>query len=58
MQHVLLVANRLCRSDKGQDLVEYGLLAMLIAVAAVVAVTTVGTTILTVFWNTIGLVPF
>ena len=40
MQHVLLVTKRLRRSDEGQDLVEYGMLAMLIAVAAVVAVGT------------------
>jgi len=58
MRHKQTAANRLSRRDEGQDLVEYGLLAMLIAAAAVIAVGTVGTTILTVFWNTIALVPF
>jgi Flp pilus assembly pilin Flp len=58
MQHVSLAANRLFRRDDGQDLVEYGLLAMLIAAVAVVAVGAVGNTIVTVMWNTIALVPF
>lgn len=43
------------RSEDGQDLLEYGLLAALIAVIAIGAVTTVGNTINTVFWQTIGI---
>jgi Flp pilus assembly pilin Flp len=42
------------RSEDGQDLLEYGLLAALIAVFAIGAVATVGNTINTVFWQTIA----
>jgi Flp pilus assembly pilin Flp len=42
------------RSDEGQDLLEYGLLASLIAIIALGAVGTVGTTIHTLFWQTIA----
>jgi len=41
-------------SDDGQDLLEYGLLMALIALVAVGAVTTVGQTIYTVFWQSIA----
>ena len=40
-------------SEEGQDLLEYGLLAALIAVVAIGAVTTLGQTIYTVFWQVI-----
>jgi pilus assembly protein Flp/PilA len=42
------------RSEEGQDLLEYGLLAALLAVVAIGAVTVVGNTINTVFWQTIA----
>ncbi len=42
------------RSEDGQDLLEYGLLMALIALIALGAVTTVGNTITTVFWNAIA----
>ena len=45
---------RLASSEQGQDLIEYGLLAALIAIVAIVGVTTVGNTIYTVFWSGIG----
>ena len=45
---------RLRRSEEGQDLLEYGLLAALIAIIALGAVTTVGNTIQTVFWSAIA----
>ena len=45
---------RFGRSEEGQDLLEYGLLAALIALVAAGAVTTVGNTIQTVFWTTIA----
>jgi Flp pilus assembly pilin Flp len=49
------IANlRLRKSEDGQDLLEYGLLAALIAIAAIVAVTAVGATINSVFWETIA----
>jgi Flp pilus assembly pilin Flp len=41
-------------SEDGQDLLEYGLLAALIALIAVGAVTTVGNTITGVFWSAIA----
>ena len=54
MTYVLTAVERLIRKDDGQDLIEYGLLAVLIAVAAVVAVGTLGETINTVLWSLIA----
>jgi Flp pilus assembly pilin Flp len=49
------VANaRLRKSEDGQDLAEYGLLAALIAVVAIGAVRFVGQTINDVFWQAIA----
>ena len=45
---------RLLHDEDGQDLLEYGLLAALIAVFAIGAVTAVGNTILNVFWSAIA----
>jgi len=45
---------QLLLKDDGQDLIEYGLLAALIALAAIVGVTTLGNTISSVFWTQIG----
>jgi len=45
---------RLVNGEQGQDLVEYGLLAALIVIAAIAGVTAVGNTIFTVFWSGIG----
>jgi Flp pilus assembly pilin Flp len=44
---------KLGRRDSGQDLLEYALLSALIALAAVSAVTQVGSTIQTVLWDAI-----
>jgi Flp pilus assembly pilin Flp len=41
-------------SDGGQDLLEYALLASLIVIVAVSAVTQVGNTLNTVFWQAIA----
>lgn len=41
-------------SDDGQDLLEYGLLMALIAVAAIAGVSQVGKTINSVFWEVIA----
>lgn len=49
-----LLIDRLRRSDEGQDLLEYGLLAALIAIFALGAVSTLGTVISNVFWQTIA----
>jgi Flp pilus assembly pilin Flp len=45
---------RLRESEDGQDLLEYGLLVALIALVAMGAVSVLGNTISTVFWNAIA----
>ena len=45
---------RLRRPDDGQDLLEYGLLMALIAIFAIGAVSTLGNTVNTVFWQSIA----
>jgi len=42
------------RADDGQDLLEYGLLMALIAVFAIGAVSVLGNTINTIFWQSIA----
>ena len=54
MAQVLTAIERLACRDDGQDLLEYGLLAALIAIVAMVGVTTLGDAIFSVFWRTIG----
>ncbi|HEV8392764.1 MAG TPA: Flp family type IVb pilin [Vicinamibacterales bacterium] len=44
--------------DSGQDLLEYALLASLIAIAVIGAVDTVGGTIKTIFWDVIANAKF
>ena len=48
------VLRRFWRDDRGQDLIEYGLLVSLVALVAVGAVTQVGKTIKDVFWDVIA----
>ena len=48
------VLRRLCRDERGQDLIEYALLVGLVALVAISAVSQVGTTIRDVFWNVIA----
>jgi Flp pilus assembly pilin Flp len=47
------VWRRFGRADSGQDLLEYALLVALISLAAVSAITSVGTAIQTVLWDAI-----
>jgi Flp pilus assembly pilin Flp len=54
MSQVLTAIGRLVVRTDGQDLIEYGLLAALIAVFAIAGISTLGNTIYTVFWNGIG----
>jgi Flp pilus assembly pilin Flp len=54
MQQVLAIVGRLVKQDEGQDLLEYGLLVVLIAIVALGAVMTLGTTINNIFWNNIA----
>jgi Flp pilus assembly pilin Flp len=44
---------RLLKDGEGQDLLEYSMLVALIAILAVGAVSTLGNTVHTVFWQTI-----
>jgi pilus assembly protein Flp/PilA len=54
MQTVLTLVARLARDENGQDLLEYGLLAVLIAIVVMAGVTTLGQTINGLFWTTIA----
>jgi Flp pilus assembly pilin Flp len=54
MNLITRAVGRLVRDETGQDLVEYGLLMMLIAVGAMVAVSTLGDTVNTLFWESIA----
>ena len=50
----MLAAFKLLRDDSGQDLLEYSLLAVLIAIVAMVAVRSVGTTMTDLWWGPIA----
>jgi Flp pilus assembly pilin Flp len=54
MQQVIAIVDRLVRRRDGQDLLEYGLLAALIAIFVLGAVATLGNTIYQVFWSNIA----
>jgi Flp pilus assembly pilin Flp len=54
MRRVVVALGRLARRCDGQDLLEYGLLAALIAVFAMAAVSTLGQTVFNLFWRDIG----
>jgi pilus assembly protein Flp/PilA len=54
MNRLLTAVVRLARRNNGQDLLEYALLAALIAVVAMAGVSTLGNTINNVFWQSIA----
>lgn len=54
MSNLVAAFGRLVAKDDGQDLLEYGLLGVLIAVVVMTAVTSVGNRIYDVFWRAIG----
>jgi Flp pilus assembly pilin Flp len=54
MTQMMTVIGRLFLRDDGQDLLEYALLVGLVALVAMVGITTVGNTVFTVFWTGIG----
>jgi Flp pilus assembly pilin Flp len=54
MQHMLVAVGRLVTREDGQDLLEYGLLAVLIAIFALGAVASLGQTVYNVFWSNIA----
>jgi Flp pilus assembly pilin Flp len=54
MSALMWAAFELLRDDSGQDLLEYSLLAVLIALVAMVAVRSVGTTMTDLWWGPIA----
>src|SRR5256885_13543275 len=54
MIDMLTAIRRLALRDEGQDLMEYGLLAALIAIVAMVSVSALGNQIFNVFWQNIA----
>jgi Flp pilus assembly pilin Flp len=54
MESVLAAVTRLVRRDDGQDLLEYGLLGVLIAVIVMVGMTSLSNAIMNVFWQPIA----
>jgi len=50
MGRAIAAMGRLVRQEKGQDLIEYGLLMMLNAVGAVVGIPSLGDAIHNLFW--------
>ena len=54
MQIAISFIRQLRTAEEGQDLLEYGLLAALIAIFALGAVAGLGNTIKTVFWSAIA----
>ncbi len=54
MVQLMTAIGRLVSEETGQDLIEYGLLAALIAIVAMVSVGALGNTIYNVFWAQIG----
>jgi pilus assembly protein Flp/PilA len=55
MTRMMTAITHLLANESGQDLIEYGLLAALIAVVAMVSVGALGDTIYNTFWKQIGL---
>jgi Flp pilus assembly pilin Flp len=54
MVQMITTIGRLALRDEGQDLLEYGLLASLIAIVAIAGITVLGNTIFLTFWQNIG----
>jgi Flp pilus assembly pilin Flp len=54
MTRLMVAIGRLASHEAGQDLMEYGLLAALIALVAMVSVNVLGDTIYNIFWKQIG----
>jgi Flp pilus assembly pilin Flp len=54
MSAVVALVNKLMFRDEGQDLIEYGLLVVLIAIVAIAGAATLGNVVNTVFWQTIA----
>jgi len=50
MGRMLALVNRMSKSDEGQDLMEYALIAALIATGAILMITTVGGEVNSLLW--------
>jgi Flp pilus assembly pilin Flp len=50
MSRMLALVNRMSKSDEGQDLMEYALIAALIATGAILMMTTVGNEVNSLLW--------
>jgi Flp pilus assembly pilin Flp len=50
MGRMLALVNRMSKSDEGQDLMEYALIAALIATGAILMMTTVGSEVNSLLW--------
>jgi Flp pilus assembly pilin Flp len=50
MDRMLARVNRWLKRDDGQDLIEYGLIAVLIATGAILTMTAVGSELNSLFW--------
>jgi len=56
MTKLLAARTQFVRDEEGASLVEYGMLLSLVAVVCIVAITTLGTSISTMFTNLAGLI--
>ena len=56
MSELLAASTKFVRDEEGASLVEYGLLLSLVAVVCIVAISTLGTSISTMFTNLAGLI--
>ena len=54
LKMMMTALGRLVLQEEGQDLMEYGLLAALIAIVAMTSLTVVGNTIFLTFWQNIA----
>ena len=54
MRTAAAIIRRFRRGEEGQDLLEYGLLAALIAIVALASVQMLGSTVMNVFWSAIA----
>jgi len=54
MMEMMTAIRRLVLRDEGQDLMEYGLLAALIAIVAMASISALGNQIFNVFWQNIA----
>jgi pilus assembly protein Flp/PilA len=54
MARLITTIRQLLSQENGQDLIEYGLLAALVAIVVMASVSALGDTIYNIFWKQIG----